>query len=122
MSGNQTHCQPQDSLSSVGKCRLVVPVREQLGPLGGQGGQRSGRSRSGTGCVTLSLSSLDVERQQFHLGAVQALQVRLERVLPHQLVEGHYAEHGSLPDAALHIVVSLQGERERGQSGQHFSY
>ena len=85
---------------------------EQLGREGGLGGQRSGRSRSGTGCVTLSLSPLDVERQQLHLGAVEALQVRLERVLPHQLVEGHNAEHGGFPDAALHIVVGLQGERE----------
>ena len=118
MSGSQTHCQPQD-WSSHGKCRLVV---EQLGREGGLGRQWSGRSRSGTGCVTLSLSPLDVERQQFHLGAVQALQVRLERVLPHQLVEGHYAEHGGLPDTALHIVVGLQGERDRGVSQVNISH
>ena len=73
----------------------------------GLGGQRSGWCGPGTAGVTLSLSPLDVERQQFHLGAIQTLQVRLERILPHQLVEGHYAEHRGLPHTALHIVVRL---------------
>ena len=81
-------------------------------------GQRSGGCRPGTAGITLSLSPLDIERQQFHLGAVQTLQVRLECVLTHQLVESHYTEDGGLPDTALHIVVRLQGGRE---SDQHLS-
>ena len=71
------------------------------------GGQWSGGCRPGTASVALSLRSLDVERQQLHLGAVETLQVRLERVLPHQLVEGHYAENRGLPHTALYIVVRL---------------
>ena len=72
-------------------------------------GQWSGWRGPGTAGVALSLGPLDVERQQLHLGAVEDLQVGLERVLPHQLVEGHYAEHGGLPHTALHIVIGLKG-------------
>ena len=58
--------------------------------------------------VALSLGPLDVEGQQLHLGSVETLEVGLDGGLAHQLVDGHDAEHGGLPHAALHVVVRLQ--------------
>ena len=59
--------------------------------------------------VALSLGPLDVEREQLHLGSVETLEVGLDGGLTHQLVDGHDAEHGGLPHAALHVVVGLKG-------------
>ena len=58
--------------------------------------------------VALSLGPLDVEGEQLHLGSVETLEVRLDGGLAHQLVDGHDAEHGGLPHAALHVVIRLQ--------------
>ena len=58
-------------------------------------------------CVALSLRPLDVQRKQLHLGPVEALEVRLDRALAHQLVNGHDAEDRGLPHTALNIVISL---------------
>ena len=58
-------------------------------------------------CIRLSLSSLDVEGQEFHLGSIEAVQVGLEVGLAHQLVDGHDAEHGGLPHTALNVVICL---------------
>ena len=59
--------------------------------------------------VALSLGPLDVEGEQLHLGSVETLEVGLDGGLAHQLVDGHDAEHGGLPHAALHVVIRLHG-------------
>ena len=58
--------------------------------------------------IALSLGPLDVEGEQLHLGSVETLEVGLDGGLAHQLVDGHDAEHGGLPHAALHVVIRLQ--------------
>ena len=68
--------------------------------------------RSGLTCVALSLGTLDVQGEQLHLGAIETLQVGLDGALPHQLVNGHDAEHGGLPHTTLHIVIGLQQQHD----------
>jgi len=68
----------------------------------------SGRGQPRTAGVALGLGPLDVEGEQLHLGSVETLEVGLDGGLAHQLVDGHDAEHGGLPHAALHVIIRLE--------------
>merc|ERR1712241_1191793 len=58
--------------------------------------------------VALGLSSLDVKGEQLHLAAIEAVKMRLQSSLAHQLVKRDYAEYCRFPHAGLDIIVSLK--------------